>query len=86
MEDLTSVKSCTGYIITIGGMSPVIWSSKLQTGNALFTCEAEFIAVMRALLPLRELLQSLTGSLNIEHDDIMKVCAIWEDNKITMWP
>ena len=82
-DDSTSVKSRTGYIIMIGG-TPVIWTSKLQTEIALSTCEAEYIALstaMRALLPMRELLQTLGESLKLDHDEITKVC---EFGKITM--
>jgi hypothetical protein len=85
-DDSMSVKSRTGYIIMIGG-TPVIWSSKLQTEIALSTCEAEYIALstaMRTLLPLRELLQSLAGSLNIQRDEVTKVCAVWEDNNAAL--
>jgi hypothetical protein len=70
----------------IGG-TPVVWSSKLQTEIALSTCEAEYIAlsmVMRALLPMRELIQLLTGSLNIDRKEVTKVCAVWEDNNAAL--
>jgi hypothetical protein len=85
-DDTMSVKSRTGFIIMIGG-TPVVWSSKLQTEIALSTCEAEYIALstaMRTLLPLRELFQSLAGSLNIKRDEVTKVCAIWEDNNAAL--
>jgi hypothetical protein len=85
-DDSMSVKSRTGYIIMIGG-TPVVWSSKLQTEIALSTWEAEYIAlstVMRTLLPLRELFQSLVESLDIERDEVTKVCAVWEDNNAAL--
>jgi len=85
-DDTMSVKSRTGFIIMIGG-TPVVWSSKLQTEIALSTCEAEYIALstaMRTLLPLRELFQSLAGSLNIKRDEVTKVCAVWEDNNAAL--
>jgi hypothetical protein len=85
-DDPTAVKSRTGYIITIGG-TPVIWSSKLQTEIALSTCEAEYIALstaMRALLPLRALFKSLAGSLTLLHEEVTKVCAVWEDNQAAL--
>jgi hypothetical protein len=86
LDDSMSVKSRTGYIIMIGG-TPVIWSSKLQTEIALSTCEAEYIALstaMRALLPMRELIQSLSGSLKIDRKELSKVCAVWEDNNAAL--
>ena len=70
----------------IGG-TPIVWSSKQQTEIALSTCEAEYIALstmMRALLPLRALLKLLARSLNIEHDEVTKVCAVWEDNNAAL--
>jgi histone deacetylase 1/2 len=85
-DDSMSVKSRTGYIITIGG-TPVVWSSKLQTEIALSTCEAEYIALstaMRALLPLRQLFHSLAATMNIARDEITKVCAVWEDNNAAL--
>jgi hypothetical protein len=85
-DDSMSVKSRTGYIITIGG-TPVIWSSKLQTEIALSTCESEYIALstaMRALLPLRALFHSLTESMDIKRDEMAKVCAVWEDNNAAL--
>jgi hypothetical protein len=85
-DDPISVKSRTGYIIMIGG-APVIWSSKLQTEIALSTCEAEYIALstgMRALLPLRDLLHFLGDALQIQRDQITKVCAVWEDNNTAL--
>ena len=85
-NDPISVKSRTRFIIMIGG-APVIWSSKLQTEIALSTCEAEYIALssaMRTLLPLRELLHTLSDSLKIERDKISKVCAVWEENNAAL--
>jgi hypothetical protein len=85
-DDTMSVKSRAEFIIMIGG-TPVVWSSKLQTEIALSTCEAEYIALstaMQTLLPLRELFQSLAGSLNIKRNGVTKVCAIWEDNNAAL--
>jgi hypothetical protein len=85
MDDSMSVKSQTGFIIITGG-TPVIWSYKLQTEIALSTCKAEYIALSAAmwtLLALRELLQSLAGSMNIERDEVTKFVMY---GKITMLP
>jgi hypothetical protein len=69
------------------GATLVICSSKLQTKIALSMCEAEYIALstaMRALLPMRELIQSLSGSLKIDRKELSKVCAVWEDNNAAL--
>jgi hypothetical protein len=84
--DSTSAKSRSGYLITIGS-TPVIWSSKMQTEIALSTCEAEYIALstaMKVLLPLRELFKSISEALKISRDEIVKVCAVWEDNNAAL--
>ena len=85
-NDSTSVKSRTGYILTLGG-TPVLWASKLQSLIALSTAEAEYISLstaMRALLPVRALFHSLAETLTIPHDEITKVCAVWEDNNAAL--
>jgi hypothetical protein len=54
-NDLSCVKSCTGYVINIANC-PVIWKSKLQSCIASSTMEAEYNALsmaMRDVLPLR---------------------------------
>ena len=42
--DPVSVKSWTGFIITVAE-SPVLWQSKLQTETTLSTMEAEVVAL-----------------------------------------
>jgi hypothetical protein len=81
-QEPNSVKSRTGYIITLA-KTPVLWVSKLQTEIALSTMEAEYIAVsqaMRDLLPLRGLMDVLATGLNIERTQLTKVSTVWEDN------
>jgi len=49
-----SALSCTRFVITYSSC-PIHWVSKLQSENALSTCEAEYIALSmctQALLPL----------------------------------
>ena len=80
-HDSTSVRSRTGFIITLGD-SPVTWSSKLQTEIALSTMEAEYIAAstsMRTLLPLRRQLLKLT-----QLPDTSIVSIVWEDNQAAL--
>jgi hypothetical protein len=53
-HDPKSVKSRTGFVITLGSIA-VTWCSKLQTEIALSTMESEYIALsqaMRTSLPL----------------------------------
>ena len=80
--DSLSVKSRTGYVITLGG-SPLVWGSKLQTEIALSTLEAEYIALstsMRVLLPLRDLVKEVCEDLGIERDELSLVSTVFEDN------
>ena len=83
LQDPSSVKSRTGYVIMVGGC-PIIWSSKLQTEITLSTMESEYVAcstACRALIPLRELVIELADAVNISADDIAKMhTTIWEDN------
>lgn len=84
--DSTVAKSRTGYLVTLGEV-PVLWASKLQTEISLSTCEAEYIALstaMKALLPIRNLFQSLAAVLDIDHDEVTKVCAVFEDNNAAL--
>ena len=63
-----SVKSQTGYIISIGGC-PLVWKSKLQQLNALSTTEAETNIVcdmMRVLLPLHLLIHKTSTYLGMQ--------------------
>jgi hypothetical protein len=85
-DDPVSVKSRSGYLVTLGG-TPVIWSSKLQTEIALSTQEAEYIALsmgMRELLPLRRLIADLAESFGVSRDEVSKVSAVWEDNQAAL--
>jgi hypothetical protein len=55
--DPTSVKSRTGFIITVA-KSPVLWLSKLLTETALSTMEAEVVALAhscRELFPMMDI-------------------------------
>jgi hypothetical protein len=57
-DNPTSVKSCTGYVITFASC-PLLWPSKLQSDIDLPTTEAEYIALSQAtcdIIPKRALL------------------------------
>jgi hypothetical protein len=64
-QDPVSVKSRTGFVLTLYGC-PVIWSSKLQAKITLSSTAAKYVAfsmAMRELLPMRVLLQELADKL-----------------------
>ena len=82
-HDAISVKSRTGYIMTLGG-APVIWASKMQTEIAMSTMEAEYIAVstaMKELIPLREVLADILKIFQLQRDPISSISTVWEDNQ-----
>jgi histone deacetylase 1/2 len=86
VNDPICLQSRKGCIITLG-KSPVLWASKLQTEISLSTAEAEYIALstgMRALLPLRRLIQEIAESLGVTRDEVSKVSCVWEDNNAAL--
>ena len=50
-QDVTSVRSRTGYVLTFVGC-PILWVSKLQTKVALSTLHAEYVALSQSLRDL----------------------------------
>ena len=81
-EDPVSVKSRTGWVMTLGGV-PVAWSSKLQSEIALSTMEAEYIALstgMRELVGNRKLLNEITKECKIKREMKSLVSKVFEDN------
>ena len=82
-DDPISVRSRTGYIITLCGL-PISWSSKLQTEIATSTMMAEYIALstgMRELLPTIDLFREICDHLKIERTEESKVVRAFEDNE-----
>ena len=81
-EDPISVKSRTGYVITLAGC-PLTWKSKLQSLIAVSTMEAEYIALshcMRELIPLRRLLKEVGKVFNVSEGDLVMHSVVFEDN------
>lgn len=67
LDDPVSVKSRTGFLLTLFGC-PIIWSSKLQQEITLSSTAAEYVAfsmAMRELLPMRALLKELCSALQL---------------------
>jgi hypothetical protein len=80
--DPISVRSRTGYVITLGG-TPIVWASKLQTETALSTMMAEYIGLsnsMRVLVPIRKLVNEVTEIFNVPREKVGYVTSVWEDN------
>ena len=83
-QDPVCVKSCTGYVMTLGDC-PVHWVSKLQQEISLSTLEAEYIALsqaMRELLPMRRLYDELMVTFNesTTKSIVTLKSTIFEDN------
>jgi hypothetical protein len=83
-DDPASVKSRTGFIVTLSGV-PIVWTSKLQTEIASSTMMAEYIALstaMRTLIPLRVTLQEILSTLDdTTSSDVATIkSTVWEDN------
>jgi hypothetical protein len=81
--DPASVRSRSGYIITLAGC-PLLWTSKLQTEIALSTMQAEFVALslsVRELLPIKYLVNEIATRTGHKHlIDVRTHSTFFEDN------
>ena len=82
-HDPSTAKSISGFIITYAGC-PISWLSKLQTQVALFTTEAEYVALstsLRGAIPIMNLLNELKKRIFISNASSAKIyCKEFEDN------
>ena len=82
-ENPTSVKSCTGYIILLGGFL-LVWKSQMQTEISLSTLESEYSALsqsMRTLLPLCQTLLETAQRIALPLALLETfACRVFEDN------
>jgi hypothetical protein len=80
--DPVCAKSCSEFVIVFTGV-PVLWQSKLQTQTALFTMEAEVIALaacMRKLILIMDMVQLLAVAVGIPAGDVNIRVSVHEDN------
>ncbi len=81
-HDPISVKSWTGFVVTLGEV-PILWGSKLQIKIALSTTEAEYIALstaMQELIPIWLLLHRVGAVFGLKRHELKTVWCVWEDN------
>jgi hypothetical protein len=88
-QDPVSVKSCTGFVLTLYGC-PAIWSSKLQAKITLSSTAAKYVAfsmAMHELLPMHVLLQELADKLTLPSIGSSLVrSVVFEDNQGCLSP
>ena len=83
-SDPKSVRSRTGYVITLCGC-PVVWKSQLQSCTCQSTLEAEYVALSDALktfLPIKRLLIEIIKKTSSNALEGVTVNAtVFEDNQ-----
>ena len=76
-------KSTSGYVVTLGGIGSLCWSSKYQETTALSSTEAEYVALTPAVKQVLWLRMMLT-ELGIPSDPTGSPTIIWCDNTSTI--
>jgi hypothetical protein len=83
MNDPSTAKSRTGYIISYGGC-PVIWASKLQTEVVLSSTESEYVGLSessRIAIVMMNLLNELKAfGIALPKTNPTVFCKLFEDN------
>ena len=83
MNDPSTAKSRTGYIISYGGC-PVLWASKLQTEVVLSSTESEYVGLSESLRIAIVMMNLLTEmkqfGVNIPSVIPKVFCKLFEDN------
>jgi len=82
LTDPACAKSCTGFVIMFAGV-PIMWQSKLQTETALWTMEAEKIALaacMRDLIPIIDMVRDLARAVGLQSGDVNMHVFVHKDN------
>jgi hypothetical protein len=83
MNDPSTAKSRTGYVISYGGC-PVIWASKLQTEVVLSSTESEYVGLsesLRIAIVMMSLLTEMkTFGVDIPSTTPKVFCKLFEDN------
>jgi hypothetical protein len=83
MNDPSTAKSRTGYIISYGGC-PVLWASKLQTEVVLSSTESEYVGLsesLRVTIVMMNLLAEMKSvGINIPSATPKVYCKLFEDN------
>jgi hypothetical protein len=72
MNDASTAKSGTGYIISFAGC-PITWVSKLQTQIALSITEAEYIALSQSL---REVITMINLMTEVNRLVVCNYCTV----------
>jgi hypothetical protein len=83
MDDPSTAKSRTGYVISYAGC-PVIWASKLQTEVVLSSTESEYVGLSEALR-ITIVLMNLLNEMKSFHIPLASTtptvfCKLFEDN------
>jgi hypothetical protein len=83
MNDPSTAKSRTGYVISYGGC-PIIWASKLQTEVVLSSTESEYVGLSEslrvAIVMMSLLLEMKSYGIPIASEIPTVHCRLFEDN------